>query len=72
MSGQHVTIVTDQKSVAFMIDNRRRSKTKNDKIQGWLLELAKFSYDISYCPDCDNIVADVLSRTTSDISNNVV
>ena len=27
------TLVTDQRSVAFMLDSRRRSKIKNNKVQ---------------------------------------
>ena len=33
LAGRHFTLVTDQRSVAFMIDNRKRSKIKNNKIQ---------------------------------------
>jgi len=40
--------VTDQRSVAFMLDSRRRSAIKNDKIQQWRVELAAFSYVIKY------------------------
>ena len=35
---QHFTIITDQRSVAFMLDNRKRTKIKNNTIQGWRLE----------------------------------
>ena len=59
---QHFTIVTDQKSMAFMMDNRRRSKIKYDKIQGWHLELANISYDIPSYPRRYNVVVDTLSR----------
>ena len=47
-AGRHFTLVTDQRSVAFMIDNRKRSKIKNNKIQSWRLELASFSYTVKY------------------------
>jgi len=43
LAGRHFTLVTDQRSMAFMIDNRKRSKIKNNKIQTWRLELASFS-----------------------------
>ena len=33
-------LITDQRSVAFMLDKRKRTKIKNNKIQGWRLELA--------------------------------
>ena len=34
LARQHFTIITDQRSVAFMLDNRKRTKIKNNKIQG--------------------------------------
>ena len=34
LSRQHFATVTGQKSVAFMMDNHRRSKIKNVRIQG--------------------------------------
>jgi len=38
LAGRHFTLVTNQRSVAFMIDNRKPSKIKNNKIQNlnWL------------------------------------
>ena len=58
LAGQHFTLVTDQRSVAFMIDNRKRSKIKNNKIQSWRLELASFSYTVKYRPGKDNVAPD--------------
>jgi len=40
---QHFELVTDQQFVAFMLDNRRRSKIKDNKIQSWRIELASLS-----------------------------
>ena len=57
-----ITLVTDQRSVAFMIDNRKRSKTKNNKIQSWRLELASFSYTVKYRPGKDNVAPDSFTR----------
>ena len=54
--------VTDQRSVSFMYDNRRRSKIKNDKIGRWRVELSEFKYDIIYRPGKDNVAADTFSR----------
>ena len=34
LARRHFTLVTDQRSVAFMLDSRRRTKIKNNKIQG--------------------------------------
>ena len=50
LARQHFMLFTDQRSMAFMLDNRKRTKIKNDKIQGWRLELASFSYTIQYRP----------------------
>ena len=36
---QTFTLVTNQRSVAFMLDSRRRSKIKNNKVQHWKMEL---------------------------------
>ena len=58
----HFTLVTDQRSVAFMFDNRKRSKIKNSKIQCWRVELADFSYSISYRPGVDNVAPDAFTR----------
>ena len=43
---RHFTIISDQRSVAFMLDNHRRTKIKNNKIHRWRLELASFSSTI--------------------------
>ena len=45
-----------------MLDNRKRTKIKNNKIQGWRLELASFSYTINYGPGVDNVGPDTLTR----------
>ena len=40
LARQHFILITNQRSVAFMLNSRRRSKIKNSKIQEWRLELA--------------------------------
>ena len=55
-------LITDQRSVAFMFDNRKKTKIKNSKIQCWRMELAEFSYTILNRPGSDNIVPDALTR----------
>ena len=30
------TLITDQRSVAFMLDSRKHTQIKNNKIQGWM------------------------------------
>ena len=64
LARQHFTLITDQRSVAFMLDSRRRSKIKNSKIQEWRLELASYSYTIQYRPGVQNVVPDTLTRTS--------
>ena len=61
--GNHFTIITDQKSVAFMFDGKNCSKIKNDKIMRWRIDLSCFVFDIVYRPGKDNPAADTLSRT---------
>ena len=58
----HFTLITDQRSVSFMFDNRQRTKIKNTKIECWRVELAEFSYTIMYRPGPDNVAADALTR----------
>ena len=62
LSRQQFILITDQKSVSFMFDNRKRSKIKNSKIQSWRLELAEFSYVIQYREGKDNVVPDSFTR----------
>ncbi|XP_046841983.1 uncharacterized protein LOC124436099 [Xenia sp. Carnegie-2017] len=62
LAGRHFTLKTDQQSVAFMFDNRRRTKVKNNKIQDLRLELASFSYTIKYRPGKDNAAPQSFTR----------
>ena len=61
---QHFVLVTDQRSVAFMLDARKRTKIKNNKIMCWRLELASFSYTIRYRPGKLNVGPDTLTRAS--------
>ena len=56
------TFVTDQQSISFMLDSRRRTKIKNDKIQQWRMELASFLYVVKYRPGQGNVGPDTLTR----------
>ena len=62
LTGKHFTLITDQKSVAYMFDTKRRSKIKNDKIMRWRLELSMYDFDIIYRAGEENIPADTFSR----------
>ena len=72
LSCQPFTLATDQRSVSFMFDNRKRTKIKNTKIQSWRMELAEFSYTIQYREGCSNVVPDLFTRVQcASISNNL-
>ena len=44
--GHKFTIVTDQRSVAFMYSVKHLSKIKNEKVMRWRLLLSEFDFDI--------------------------
>ena len=70
--GKHFAIITDQRSVAFILDNRKRTKIKNDKIQGWHLELASYCYTIQYRPGKKNVTPDTFTRAfCASVSSNL-
>jgi hypothetical protein len=62
LSRQKFTLITDQRSVTFMFDNRKRTKIKNTKVQSWRMELAEFSYTIQYRQGSSNVVPDSFTR----------
>ena len=61
LTRQHFTLITDQRSVAFMFFNKKHTKIKNAKIQEWRLELSTLDYTIKYCPGEENVVPDTFS-----------
>ena len=64
--GKHFKLITDQKSVSFMLNPKSKSKIKkNEKITRWKLGLTCFGYDIAYCSGKQNAAADALSRICS-------
>lgn len=63
--GRHFKVITDQKSVSFMFDNKRKSKIKNDKICRWRIELSQFKFSITYRPGTENTAADTFSRISA-------
>jgi len=69
LAGRHFKLKTDQRSVVYMFDNRKRTKIRNNKIQGWRLELASFSYTVEHRPGKDNVAPDSFTRAyTSSMS----
>ena len=63
--GRTFQLITDQKSVSFMYDNRRKCKIKNDKIARWRVELSPYKFSISYRPGEENKAPDTFSRIAS-------
>ena len=51
--------------VCCLLNSCKRTKIKNDKLQGWWLELACFNYSIRYRPSKNNVASDTLSRAFS-------
>ncbi|XP_059810217.1 uncharacterized protein LOC132383332, partial [Hypanus sabinus] len=64
LAGKRFTLLTDQRSVAFLFSNQQRGKIKNDKILRWRIELSTYTYDILYRPGRLNEPPDALSRGT--------
>ena len=56
------TIVTDQRSVAFMFNKKHPNSIKNHKLMRWRMELAPLKYNIVYRSGEENSAADALSR----------
>ena len=61
------TLITDQQSLAFMFDQKKRSKVKNAKIEQWCIELGAFSNDVIHRPGKLNVTPDALSRISGSI-----
>ena len=55
-------LITDQRAVAYMFNNFKKSKIKNVKIQNWRLELSEYRFDVEYRPGRLNSAADALTR----------
>lgn len=65
---RHFVLITDQRSVSFMFNQRHSSKIKNEKIERWRLELSCYRFDIIYRPGEQNLAADALSRISAHIN----
>ena len=63
--GRKFKLITDQKGISYMYDNRRKSKIKNVKIARWRVELSEYKFDIIHRPGKENVVADTFSRIAS-------
>ena len=60
-----VPLITVQRSLAFMFDQRNRGKIKNSKIQAWRAELGMFAYEVKHRSGKENVAADPLPRVCS-------
>jgi len=45
--GRHFTLITDQRSVAFMFDQKNRSKIKTTKLLVWRLKLSQLTRPVT-------------------------
>ena len=68
LTGRHFTLVTDQQSVSFMFDTKRKGKIKNEKIMRWRMELLCYYFDIVYKPGVENIPPDTFSRGCASVT----
>ena len=59
--GRQFKLITDQKSISFMFDNKRKSKIKNVKIARWRLELSQYKFQTAYRPGRENQAPDTFS-----------
>ena len=62
MHGRKFTLLTEQRAVSFMLDQKRLGKIENTKIQVWRAELGNFDYDILHQPGKKNLAPDALSK----------
>ena len=63
--GQYFKLITDQRSVSFMFNQKNHGKIKNDKIARWRLKLSNFRFNVVYRPGKENRAADAMSRINS-------
>ena len=68
LTGRHFVLVTDQKSVSFMLNTKHPGKIKNEKIMRWRMELLCYSFDIVYRPDSENVPPDTFSRSCASVA----
>ena len=67
LAGRHFSLITDQRSVSYMYDVKHSSKIKNDEIERWRVELACYSFDITYRPGKENVAPDTFTSVISSV-----
>ena len=65
LKGRHFTLITDQRSVAFMLDQQNRGKIKNAKLLAWRLEFSQLTYTMCHRPGREHVAPDAISRICS-------
>ena len=68
ISGQPLTIITDNKALTFI----QKCHLNNTRITRWILSIQEYNFEILDCKGKENIVADTLSRYTEDHDNNEI
>ena len=63
--GKPFKLITDQRSVSYMLDPKVKGKIKNEKISRWRIELSCFHFDIVYREGSENKAPDSLSRSVN-------
>nr|XP_026689427.1 uncharacterized protein K02A2.6 isoform X1 [Ciona intestinalis] len=69
LKGRSFSLITDQRSVAFMFDQKNRGKIKNSKLLMWRLELSQYDYKIRHKPGISNVAPDTFSRVCSHVNS---
>ena len=64
LTRKHFTLISDQCSVAFILNNRKRTNIKKSKIREWRIELSSFSYTIKYRPGKDTVTPDTFTHSS--------
>ncbi|XP_026689427.2 retrovirus-related Pol polyprotein from transposon opus [Ciona intestinalis] len=69
LKGRSFSLITDQRSVAFMFDQKNRGKIKNSKLLMWRLELSQYDYKIRHKPGISNVAPDTFSCVCSHVNS---
>ena len=62
LANKHFTLITDQRSVAYMFNKEHSNPIKNNKMMRWRMELVPMKYTIIYRSGKENHGPDTLTR----------